>query len=269
MAGRADAASSASHPGGSPAGTTARGALQRADYHQLLSGRPAADSGTSSEHYGGSRAAVHCCGGSGWVVEIRGPQCIWGRAGRPSVQAPARKPWLAPAPGAPAASIAPLPAPPASLQVSGCSCSPRSAAPSGRRHSAPWQRRRGGGQVRGWLMGWRPGLAGACDCQKGAAGSVLFSECSAAALYTPPVPQLAPRPGAPPAHPCALLPLHFPCPAAALAAQAYVREWTDPEFAAETMAAFPDKAIATVEEARVSSPLLLGLLQLVTPDCCV
>lgn len=37
---------------------------------------------------------------------------------------------------------------------------------------------------------------------------------------------------------------------AALAAQAYVREWTDPEFAAETLASFPDQAIATVEEAR-------------------
>jgi hypothetical protein len=30
-----------------------------------------------------------------------------------------------------------------------------------------------------------------------------------------------------------------------------VAEWTDAEFAAETLASFPDKAIATVEEARV------------------
>ena len=28
-------------------------------------------------------------------------------------------------------------------------------------------------------------------------------------------------------------------------------EWTDPEFAAMTLEAFPDKAIATAEEARV------------------
>jgi hypothetical protein len=33
--------------------------------------------------------------------------------------------------------------------------------------------------------------------------------------------------------------------------QAYIREWPYPEFIAEVKAAFPDKAIATVEEARV------------------
>ena len=35
--------------------------------------------------------------------------------------------------------------------------------------------------------------------------------------------------------------------------QAYVREWTDPEYAAAVIAAFPDKAIADAEEARVRS----------------
>jgi hypothetical protein len=30
-----------------------------------------------------------------------------------------------------------------------------------------------------------------------------------------------------------------------------IAEWTDAEFTAETLASFPDKAIATVEEARV------------------
>jgi hypothetical protein len=38
---------------------------------------------------------------------------------------------------------------------------------------------------------------------------------------------------------------------AAVAAQAMMYEWTDPEFAAMTLEAFPDKAIATAEEARV------------------
>ena len=38
----------------------------------------------------------------------------------------------------------------------------------------------------------------------------------------------------------------------AVTVRAMVPVWTDPEFTAETLAAFPDQMIATVEEARVS-----------------
>lgn len=41
-----------------------------------------------------------------------------------------------------------------------------------------------------------------------------------------------------------------PCRQLAVSASAMIAEWTDEEFTAETLASFPDKAIATVEEAR-------------------
>lgn len=92
-------ASSAPHPWRCPGRGGARGALRTASHRQLLSKRPAADSARSSSNGGGSGAAVHCCGGSGWVAEIRGPQCIWARGGRPSRRAPGRSPGLHLPPG--------------------------------------------------------------------------------------------------------------------------------------------------------------------------
>ncbi len=41
------------------------------------------------------------------------------------------------------------------------------------------------------------------------------------------------------------------CRRAALRAQAFQSEWPDPDFIKETKEAFPDKGVATVEEARV------------------
>lgn len=55
--------------------------------------------------------------------------------------------------------------------------------------------------------------------------------------------------------PLPLLPLMcrawLPRDRCAVSASAMIAEWTDEEFTAETLASFPDKAIATVEEARV------------------
>jgi hypothetical protein len=46
-----------------------------------------------------------------------------------------------------------------------------------------------------------------------------------------------------------------------------VREWPDPDFIAETKAAFPDKGIANAEEARVSrGPCIRYLGQLGVPN---
>lgn len=161
--------------------------------------------------------------------------------------------------------------PPADLQVSGRSCSPRSAAPSGRRRSAAWQRRRGGGQVRlaaitGTEAATEAAITGAEQLDQ---GSSAFSKVRlpSAQVITCPGPladaTLPPPPPLPPSA-CAA---PTAAAAAALAAQAYIREWTDPEFAAETMASFPDKAIATVEEARVRGTRPLALLVRLPNSC--